>query len=230
MNERGISSGRRPGQRLQAAAAPRSARAVALSGSRLSRLVVGYDGSDSANAAAAFGLWLAGKAGLDVTVVHAAPVPETAPSAALVAGAAEQVVAYERAWHRRLENLREYASKDVAVECRVVHGSPAGVLNAAAVESGADMVIVGSHGVGPIRRALLGSVSSQVLAHAPCSVLVFREGGSPPPAAQPRTIVAGIDGSRSSRAALEVARRSRRRCGPGWSSCTPTVRTSRSPS
>ena len=64
--------------------------------SRLARVLIGYDGSDCANAAAAFGLWLAGAVGCQATVVHAWPTPETAPSADLLPAAAEQVVAYER--------------------------------------------------------------------------------------------------------------------------------------
>ena len=38
---------------------------------RVARLVVGYDGSNCANAAAAFGLWLAGKVGCQAIVVNA---------------------------------------------------------------------------------------------------------------------------------------------------------------
>ena len=172
---------------------------------RPSRLLVGYDGSDGAAAAAAFGLWLAGKAGCQATLVHAGPTPETAPSADLLPAAAEQVVAYEREWQWRLENLRDYAAGDALVECRVVRGSPAGALIAAAVDSGADMILTGSHGVGRVRGALLGSVSSQVLAHAPCSVMVFREDEPSTPAAHARAVVVGIDGSDSSRHALELA-------------------------
>lgn len=174
-------------------------------GRRLARLVVGYDGSDGANAAAAFGLWLAGKSGCEATIVHAGPAPESAPSADLLPAAAEQVVASEREWDWRLGNLREYAADDAVVECRVVRGSPAGALIAAAVDNGADLILTGSRGVGHVRGALLGSVSSQVLDHAPCSVMVFREDGVSCPASHARTIVVGIDGSPSSYEALAVA-------------------------
>lgn len=172
---------------------------------RLARLLVGYDGSDGANAAAGFALWLAGKTGCEATLVHVGPVLEAAPSAALLPGAAEHVVDYERDWQGRLENVREYAAADAVVQSRVVHGSPAGALIAAAVDSGADMILTGSHGLGRVRGALLGSVSSQVLAHAPCSVMVFRDDSRSAPAAHARTVVVGMDGSASSRRALELA-------------------------
>jgi nucleotide-binding universal stress UspA family protein len=42
-----------------------------------------------------------------------------------------------------------------------------------------DLVVVGARRIGPIQRLLLGSTSTQVVAHAPCSVLVVRNGGQP---------------------------------------------------
>lgn len=40
---------------------------------------------------------------------------------------------------------------------------------------GTDVVVVGSHGYGPIRRFFLGSVSLFVAHHALCSVLIVRQ-------------------------------------------------------
>jgi nucleotide-binding universal stress UspA family protein len=172
---------------------------------RLDPLVVGYDGSDGANAAAAFALWLTGKTGCRTTLLHVGPAPDAAGSPALAAAAGEYVVEYADEWHRRLENLREYAPEDAMLDCRVAVGNPAGALIAAAAEIGAALILIGSHGVGQVRGALLGSVSSQVIAHAPCSVLIFRERSAREPASHTRTIVVGVDGSPSSLDALERA-------------------------
>jgi nucleotide-binding universal stress UspA family protein len=43
---------------------------------------------------------------------------------------------------------------------------------AAAEEAGAGMIVLGAHGWGAVRRMLFGSVSSAVLHHASCPVLV----------------------------------------------------------
>jgi nucleotide-binding universal stress UspA family protein len=43
-----------------------------------------------------------------------------------------------------------------------------------AEELGAGLVVVGSRGLGGIRRALMGSVSDSVVRHAHCPVLVVR--------------------------------------------------------
>jgi len=171
----------------------------------LSRLVVGYDGSSSADAAAAFALWLTRKARCATTLVHVTVSPSAAPSADVLLAAADQIAADRKEWKRRLDNLREYASPEAAVDCRVVSGSAAGALIEVANETAADLVMVGSHGVGRVRGALLGSVSSQVLSHAPCSVMIFGEHARSVPAARARAVVVGIDGSPASRRALQLA-------------------------
>ena len=45
-----------------------------------------------------------------------------------------------------------------------------------AEELDAGLIVVGSRGLGGVRRALIGSVSDSVVRHAHCQVLVVREG------------------------------------------------------
>lgn len=56
----------------------------------------------------------------------------------------------------------------------VLRGRPATVLVREAKESRAELIVVGSRGLGPLRSMLLGSVSAEVVDHAPCPVLVVR--------------------------------------------------------
>ena len=58
----------------------------------------------------------------------------------------------------------------------IVEGPAAVVLLHAA--TGADLIVVGNRGRGEIKSLLLGSVSHQVVHHAPCPVLVVRQSGS----------------------------------------------------
>jgi nucleotide-binding universal stress UspA family protein len=53
-------------------------------------------------------------------------------------------------------------------------GDPAESIVDAANSEGADLIVVGSHGRSTFGRALIGSVSDQVVRHAPCPVLVVR--------------------------------------------------------
>ena len=67
------------------------------------------------------------------------------------------------------------ASDPATVEMQVVHGEPARVL--VECSEGADMVVVGSRGHGGFRGLLLGSVSTQVVHHARCPVVVIPDKG-----------------------------------------------------
>jgi nucleotide-binding universal stress UspA family protein len=105
----------------------------------------------------------------------------------------------------------ESASRLHAVETSLLEGGPAAVLLAEIRARGATLAVVGSHGRSRAVGIALGSVTTFLLHEAPCSVLVAR-----PPAALdgwPQTIVAGVDGSEESAAALAVARRLAARFG-----------------
>lgn len=86
------------------------------------------------------------------------------------------------------------ASPDLAVRRTVLVGRPASVIVSAAAELEAELIVVGSRGRGPLTSMLLGSVSAEVVDHAPCPVLVVRR-----PAVL--SIVHAVDGSASARAA-----------------------------
>lgn len=67
----------------------------------------------------------------------------------------------------------------------------------------AGMVVVGNRGLGAIRRAVLGSVSTALARHAHCPVAVVH--GDPETAAQGKPIVVGVDGTPNSVPALGQA-------------------------
>jgi len=61
------------------------------------------------------------------------------------------------------------------VEAHLSMGSPDVEIVKLADDIGAGLIIMGSRGLGRIRRALIGSVSDSVVRHAHCPVLVVRE-------------------------------------------------------
>jgi len=69
--------------------------------------------------------------------------------------------------------IRE-AAPAVTVTTKIVEGVPKDMIVEEARDWGADLIVLGSHGYGRVRRVVLGSVAAAVVAKAPCSVLVVR--------------------------------------------------------
>ena len=188
------------------------------------RVLIGYDGSASADAMLE-DLWCAGiPRDAEVRVVTAADLLMSAPS---VKEAATEVVASGRVAtamkraethaDRVTAEAEEFASAaaetlraaypEWKVETRVATGNPAQELVEIAEEWGADLIVVGSQGRSAISRILLGSVSKSVASDAKRSVRVARPTVRRKPEAPPRIII-GVDGSTAAEAAvLEVGRR-----------------------
>lgn len=76
----------------------------------------------------------------------------------------------------------------------------------ALIEAGdeADLVVVGSRGLGGFATLMMGSTSYRTAGHAPCPVAVVH-GDDTTPITEPRSIVVGIDASRVARRALRWA-------------------------
>lgn len=62
----------------------------------------------------------------------------------------------------------------VGIETRIVRGYPAETIMRIAKEENFDLIVVGNLGRTGIVRALLGSVSGDIVRNAPCPVLVVR--------------------------------------------------------
>lgn len=89
------------------------------------------------------------------------------------------------------------AHPDLPIEPVLVRGRAASVIVEEARNMPADLIVVGHRGHGPWESMLLGSVSSEVVDHAPCPVLVARDERLGP-------VVFADDGSPSARLAETV--------------------------
>ena len=87
--------------------------------------------------------------------------------------------------------------RDCTVTWRTAVGEPANEITARARAIGADLIVVGSRGRGPLATSILGSVSAGVIDRATCPVLVARRG-------EVKRIVLADDGSAGAAAAAEL--------------------------
>ena len=73
------------------------------------------------------------------------------------------------------EQVQRVGKTGEVAEMHTRLGRPDAEIVGLADELGAGLIVLGSRGLGPLRRALMGSVSDSVVRHAHCPVLVVRE-------------------------------------------------------
>ena len=74
-----------------------------------------------------------------------------------------------------LLKLKSTEDKKLKISSEIIQGSPRQVIVEEAERWGADLIVMGSRGLGAWNRLLLGSVSSAVVHHAKCSVEIVRK-------------------------------------------------------
>jgi nucleotide-binding universal stress UspA family protein len=173
---------------------PGAARAVIT----FSRVLVGVDTTDASVEAARQAARLAdGDGRLELLSAFQVVYPITVPTAVFAPPDAES-------FHARAAKALADATaaiperRDVLAE--VVEGRPTQALLRRAELMRATLIAVGSHGQGRLRGIVLGSTATELVHKAPCSVLIARGHQ-----AEIRRIVVGLDGSRHSARAYEVA-------------------------
>ena len=148
-----------------------------MSSDGIGRIVVGVDGSEHARRTLEWAVEEARLRKWMVIAVHAHSIPPVfvgpdpilgSPGAIPDPGVIEQL---EGSAEGMLANeIDQVDSDDVTIEARVVTGSAPDALLRAAREG--DLLVVGSRGLGGFKGLLLGSVSQQVVHHAPCPVVI----------------------------------------------------------
>ncbi len=141
-------------------------------------IVVGTDGSDSAATAVHQAAELAQLAGATLHVVHAYQ-PMNMATLAISAGgggATIDVAGVNESIAANAETVCERSAAIVgdSVPCltHAVPGDPCEALISVAEQVGAELIVVGNHGMTGLKRFVLGSVPNKISHHAPCSVLI----------------------------------------------------------
>jgi nucleotide-binding universal stress UspA family protein len=139
-------------------------------------IVVGIDGSEAAGDALRWALAEARLRGAAVRAVHVWAIPAAVVGPAFVAPVSIDIVPELRdsadALLKRVVGEALGDATDVDVERVVAEGAPTAILVEEA--ESAELLVVGSRGLGGFRGLLLGSVSQQCAHHAPCPVVIVR--------------------------------------------------------
>ncbi len=135
----------------------------------INKLLVAYDGSDSAKFAFKLAIDLAEKYGAELHVLAVARPPEFGSEVETKA-----IIEESRRHHTHLLQPLKIQVGDLVAHFEVMVGHPAESIVLYAEDRGIDHIVVGHRGHSLFERWLLGSVARQVIAYAPCSVTVVR--------------------------------------------------------
>ena len=171
------------------------------------KILLATDGSEDAALAARAAADLSERADSELHIVHVLPrFPRYA-----YPGVTSQI--YSRVLDEDLRGARDLLEEQVkgigargarVAESHTRRGPTVDEILDLADELGADLIVVGSRGLGPVRGLVLGSVSGGIVHGATSPVLVLRGGENAWP---PNRIVVGDDGSEEAKGAGVLAAR-----------------------
>ena len=176
------------------------------------KVLIGYDGSAYADTAIDDLEWAGMPAKADAIVLSAVEWPTM--QAIRSWGMVETDFSPE--WTKRINDAEELAEAgryrlqrlfpEWNIRIEPAAEKPAGVIAEKAKAWPADLIVVGTHGRSALTRAMIGSVSLNLVRQAPCAVRVARLSRHN----NPLRLLLGIDGSPESQSAVSEV------CGRSW--------------
>ncbi len=143
------------------------------------KILFATDGSEEATLAAETAADIADKTGSELHLIHTRQMPpyvDEAPTERMeVSKSLEETLkeAAQRVLDSQVEQIKRAGGNVTQAHIRL--GRADKEIVTLADELNVGLIVIGSRGMGGIRRALMGSVSDSVLRHAHCPVLVVRK-------------------------------------------------------
>jgi nucleotide-binding universal stress UspA family protein len=141
------------------------------------RILLATDGSEEAELAATRAVDLAESTDSELHVVHIGVLPSflvSYPGTLGYYGKLYDQIEEDSRQLLREQSWRVKAAGGTVAGAHLRMGQVALEIVALAEELGVGLIVMGSRGLGGVRRALMGSVSDSVVRHAHCPVLVVR--------------------------------------------------------
>ena len=138
------------------------------------KILVPVDGSDNSYKALEAALVLSEKLGSNISVVN---VMEQVPITHIESEKllSELLEAYKKENQEILSKCSDIArQKGITIKAVLLQGNPAPVILDYSKKENFDLVIMGSRGVGKFKELILGSVSSKIVHHSPCAIMIIK--------------------------------------------------------
>lgn len=137
----------------------------------MKRILVAVDGSEIGLAAVRAAAKLAAERSIpSVTLINVIPTVASTVGMTLLGAPPSDI----EAWEVFAKPKEILAEAGIGYHLLLAEGDPANEIIRTAQDHGYDLIVVGHRGLSPVKAFLLGSVSSRIVSHAPCSVLVVR--------------------------------------------------------
>jgi nucleotide-binding universal stress UspA family protein len=143
----------------------------------LTTIAVAYDGRREARAALEAVVPTAVRLKAKLLLLGAIE-PDTVPAIALIGAVTDLDERLREEMQARLDEGAALLPANVEVETQVVPGVGGPAIVVACRQHGADLLVSGSRGYGPVRSVMLGSMSRYLVDHAPCPVVVMARGAA----------------------------------------------------
>ena len=130
------------------------------------KIIVPADGSENGKRALEHALAIVKRNDAELILVHVANI----------GGYVSEQIAedMEETGKKILSEVAEEVPADMKVKCVFEVGSPGPAVLAVAKKYDADLIVMGSRGLGPLKGLFMGSVSSYVTSHSTCPVLIVK--------------------------------------------------------
>jgi nucleotide-binding universal stress UspA family protein len=140
------------------------------------KFLIPVDGSERSQKAVEEGIKMASKVGGRVTIYHVVPDYNVFVNYDHTGIAYKSFInELERQGREILEDTqKKYSEYGVITETKLARGNPVQEICNEAKEGCYDIIVMGSRGLGDVFGFFLGSVSSKVVRHADCSVLIIK--------------------------------------------------------
>ncbi|MGH9202002.1 MAG: universal stress protein [Vicinamibacterales bacterium] len=144
----------------------------------LKKVLVPVDFSDTSDVALRYGKALAGAFGATLNVIHVVQEPYAQPWAVEAYGFS--MATLQEDWikeaNTKLEGvLTPHDRTTLKANATTILGHPVTEILRFATDERIDLIVMGTHGRGPLGHMVMGSVAERVVRHAPCPVLTVHE-------------------------------------------------------
>jgi len=154
---------------------------LALETQKVKRVLVAVDGSDDSTRAAKAAISIAKRFDAELIVCHVIPTPAYSSTQVGTSNLANALNVYLEAARKDANNMvdevAQLAENDGVKTVCVIQENVFSIVEAVVSLAGkrkVDLIVMGTRGQSGFKKLLMGSVSSGVITHAHCSVLVVR--------------------------------------------------------